>query len=220
MADLYKLSFKIRSPASRRTSLKAMLHKEIDKSTGIDLFSMYSEFDRRHVEESLKSLRNNPVMSQEDQHQDDDKFLIERLSKAITNRRRYFAYWRTHALKLASEVPSEKTKPTVLSIGLGNGSNAAGLAPEPKAHVQLNPALSSTERMILSATEATKYDQKSDGEVDAQSTISYATTAYDSDGNAIDLPQPPSAAALQSEFICPYCNVVCPSRHGKGKSWR
>src|SRR2546430_12554527 len=41
MPDLYKLSFKIRSPSSRTTSLKAMLYKEIDKSTGIDLFSVY-----------------------------------------------------------------------------------------------------------------------------------------------------------------------------------
>jgi hypothetical protein len=103
MADLYKLSFKIRSPSSRSMAVKAMLYKEVDKETGVDLFSVYSESDRRHVEESLKELRKDRASPQLE-GQRDYQFLVDRLSKAVTNRRRYFRYWRRHATKLATMV--------------------------------------------------------------------------------------------------------------------
>ncbi len=197
MADLYRLSFKIRNVSTRSTSTKALLHKDVDPDTQVDLISAFAELDRRHVQESLPHLQKTSAQEGE--------FMVERLSKAITNRRRYFAYWRRHALKLATVSATDQgAKETVT---------------DPSEEGNLGPQLSGP-KTILSGTEATKFDRKLDDQLDSQTVISYASTAYDSHGNAAELPPPPSEASSKSEFRCSYCCLVCPSWQGKGKSWR
>jgi hypothetical protein len=60
ISDLFKLSFKLRNPATRSTRppiLRALSHRQMvnveesDESTEVDLFSLYAEFDQAHVEE-------------------------------------------------------------------------------------------------------------------------------------------------------------------------
>ncbi|KAF2271108.1 hypothetical protein CC78DRAFT_484840, partial [Lojkania enalia] len=73
---------------------------------------------------------------------------------------------------------------------------------------------------ILSGTEATGFNQKIEERLETETVVSYATTSHGLDGEAIELPPPPSDASSKDEFICPYCHVVCPSHQGRGKAWR
>ena len=65
LSDLFKLSFKIRNPATRSSAqlvLKTLLYKEmiqIDDTTNADLLASYSNFDLGHVEETLQELRRS-----------------------------------------------------------------------------------------------------------------------------------------------------------------
>jgi len=59
LADLYKLSFKIRNAATGAKSLKSTLYKEIDEETKIDKFAEYATYDRGHVLETFKQLRKD-----------------------------------------------------------------------------------------------------------------------------------------------------------------
>ena len=48
LADLYKVSFRIQNTATRPKSLKPSLYQEVDEETGVDKFSVYADFDKRH----------------------------------------------------------------------------------------------------------------------------------------------------------------------------
>jgi hypothetical protein len=222
VADLYKLSFRIRNPSLRPKPLRAILYKETDKETGVDTFSVYSDFDRRHVEETLKQLRREIQKSRSDAEDRHRKYLYltDRLSNAMTNRRKVLRYWRKHANKLASEqqhIGPETGDFPILPI-LDSEMKTPKIVAGTEA-MTLPTAASSAGKTLLSGTEATTYERKLDDMIETQSVISYATT-YDLDGNAIDLPPPPAVALTGKDFVCSYCSVLCPSRHGKGRAWR
>ena len=130
-------------------------------------------------------------------------YLVERLAITITKRRRALCYWQRHAKKLldAPDVPKSDNVP--------KGATA-----------YLNAGQLRQQQSILSGTEASRYDSKLDDSLDRQSVISYVSTAFDVHGNVVDLPPAPVAASRESEFVCPYCGIVCPSRHGKNRAWR
>lgn len=203
LADLYKLSFRIRSAVTRTKSLKPTLYKEIDEETRVDKFEEYAHYDYNHVLESFKQLRKDTaermskILFESSEKELEGMYLVERLAITITKRRRVLCYWQRHAKKLldAPDVPKGDTVP--------KGATA-----------HLNAS------QLLSGTEATTYDRKLDDSLDRQSVISYVSTAFDVHGNVVDLPPAPVAASRGSEFVCPYCGIVCPSRHGKNRAWR
>lgn len=236
MEHLYRLSFKMRSTRYRSLTKKALLMKEEDPETGKDLFVSYAIFDRRHVQESLDHLRPRPsskdfaaepvrdqnhslvdVLDAGDRLLGTDDFLRDRLAKAITNRRRYFAYWRRHALKL-SHVTNE----------LGPPQNFTTLAKhaEPVPKSPTTPSISGNliptpgPRTMVSGIDFSMYNCELDDQLDTETVVSYATTAYDIDGKSPELPPPPHDAAGKSEFVCPYCWIACPSKQGRGKLWQ
>jgi len=63
LSDLFKLSFKIRSAATRQShapsAARALQHKEMIQVDGVheDLFDIYHRFDRLHVEEAFRHFR-------------------------------------------------------------------------------------------------------------------------------------------------------------------
>ncbi|KAF4948907.1 hypothetical protein FGADI_9191 [Fusarium gaditjirri] len=66
ISDLFKLSFKLRNPAARSTGppiMRALSHRQMikldesDESTAVDLFSLYTEFYKAHVEEIFTQWR-------------------------------------------------------------------------------------------------------------------------------------------------------------------
>lgn len=97
--NLYKLSVRIRTPGLRSRSLKASTYTQKDPETGIDIFDVYAEQDRKHVEELVSFLRQ-PYAG--DSMREEQEFLIKRLSAAVTLRRRHFKYWKRHRDKLSA----------------------------------------------------------------------------------------------------------------------
>ncbi|KAF5005062.1 hypothetical protein FDECE_8478 [Fusarium decemcellulare] len=222
LSDLFKLSLRIRNPTTRLTPQpvrKALLYREMvqtDDGDELDILECYSNFDRAHVKDVFRQFRGM------DDLEGPDDYLLERWTKSITNRRRIFAYWRKHAKKLAKETGQEQAavKGPEPFLNLPERTH-----PKPGERPVLSIAdpqtrLSVTERTGLSGTEATEYNLKLDEEIDSESTISYATTAYGLDGSTAELPQAPLVQPGQSEFTCPYCWITCPARHAKGKYWR
>ncbi|KAK1763391.1 hypothetical protein QBC33DRAFT_598613 [Phialemonium atrogriseum] len=254
LSDLFKLSFKIRNPATRSSGqsvLKPLLFKKlvrVDDTTTVDLLACFAEFDHHHIEEAFRELRRfvhgrprledvypaldsptdsetkeisspppAPVDSQgieSDEYLPD--YLTERWSKSLTNRRRYFAYWRNHAQKLAKEEEEEADSVEAQPPPMPMPATIAEVEPIAPAVV----AATLAETTILSGTEGSTYDRKLDDGIDTISVVSYTSTAFNIDGTVADLPRPPSIQAGQSEFRCPYCWVVCPERHDIGKPWR
>ncbi|KAF2873673.1 hypothetical protein BDV95DRAFT_351021 [Massariosphaeria phaeospora] len=256
VTSLYRLSFKIRNTKTRTTTSKALIHKELDVDTGIDIFLAFEELDRRHVHEHLHQLRSHATLattsddqlserSSESSESDHvpwpclteevvqtlkgtrleqysvttDETLAKRLARSITDRRRHFAYWRRHALKLAQ--PEQKpTDPRPQELS----SNLPTLLPLVTGLSNDQPRVpelpSSRPKTVVSGTEATFFNKEVEDKLDTETVISYATTAYGLDGKKVDLPPEPPEVHSKTEFMCPYCHVMCPSRQGKGKAWR
>jgi hypothetical protein len=88
----------------------------------------------------------------------------------------------------------------------------------------LEPPAASTfaAKTTFSGTEVSTYNENLDDGTETLSVASYTSTstAYGSDGAAVELPRAPTTRPEQTEFQCPYCWVVCPARHAIGKSWR
>ena len=93
--NLYKLSVRIRTPGLRSRSLKASSYTQKDPETGVDIFDMYAAQDLKHVQELVSHLRQ-PYASDDTQEEQD--FLIKRLSASVTLRRRHFKYWKRRKL--------------------------------------------------------------------------------------------------------------------------
>lgn len=235
MEHLYRLSFKIRNTRYRSLTKKALLTKEEDPQTGKDLFTSYAVFDHRHVQEFLDHLRlrlpleefaAEPARSPDhgffdilevgDRPRCSDDFLRDRLAKAITNRRRYFAYWRRHALKLSQATDEQAPLQNFRTLVKPAEPVSAAITPPIPDNSKPTPG----PKTMTSGTDFSMYNRGLDDQLDRETVISYATTAYDIDGKSPELPPPPPDAAAKSEFVCPYCWIACPSRQGKGKSWQ
>ncbi|OAL19817.1 hypothetical protein AYO22_09344 [Fonsecaea multimorphosa] len=232
MEHLYRLSFKIRNTRYRSLAPKALLLKDEDEETGKDLFSAYAIFDRRHVKAVLDFLRLPPPPQKfETEHAqvvdhdivdlldtdyhltDSDDFLLNRLAKAITNRRRYFEYWQKHALKLSQKVDEPAfrgmvSNSTSLVKPLEPASKPDVIVPTADNLIRLNGS-----KTVVSGTDFSRYNNNLDDQLDTESVISYATTAFDLDGKSPEFPLPPTDAAEKSEehirqdlqpYVCTY----------------
>ena len=93
---LYRLSFKIRNPATRIGFSKASHYREVDHETGVDLIQQFEAADHRHLNEVVASLRR--VLSEECA----DDFLVRRLARANTLRRQQIKKWKNHSTKMKS----------------------------------------------------------------------------------------------------------------------
>ena len=210
---LYELGFKIRDPRLRPSSFKASLYLEVDPDTGVDLFEVFSEFDRRHVNAFLHSVRQGrepPAGAGTD-----SDFLESRLAASITLRRKHFRYWVKHGKKLSlSSVSRFKPAKAIEKPGPASQGQSEGI-------LKLNRLLDTgKQNTLLSMTEATKYHENLDDRTESGTVISYAFTALDADGHGVELPNPPPEALKGKDFVCPYCSVVCPARYGRRKAWR
>lgn len=211
--DLYKLSFRIRNSTSKPA--RAIHYKELDTSSGIDLFGdCFAASDTSHVFELFKSLRHSHRPLTEDDH-----ILVRRSAKANTSRRRQFRYWQKHAQKLAIIDVSEPLVPKSTTLELRNGFPTIQTPPKPLTNTQKSQ--SHQGETISTTTEATFFDPKLDlTTLETQSVISSATTARDLEGKPAGLPPPPAAIVNGHDFVCPYCFVLCPSTHSHGRAWR
>ncbi|EUC47258.1 hypothetical protein COCMIDRAFT_35250 [Bipolaris oryzae ATCC 44560] len=219
--NLYKLSVRIRTPGLRSRSLKASSYTQKDPETGIDIFDMYSEQDLKHVQELVSHLRQPYVANDT---QEDQDFLIKRLSASVTLRRRHFKYWKRHRDKLSASAMSDDVQELHVIASLERPAAASDESPEAHPVPIVTPLREApsqkTGKTMLSGTEVTQLHQSLDDIVDTKSVTSYAVTVKDVHGKGIDLPPPPKSADGDKEFECPYCWIVCPARYGKGRAWK
>jgi hypothetical protein len=206
LAELYRLSFKIRNKNVRGNNSKALAFRYLDKDSGVDLFSVYEELDRRYVFEHLYSIRPADETDKILSAGSDDsgkasavwptldnlavdllaerplvvfghicnEFLACRLARANTARRRYFVYWRRHALKLSTncEPIAAPNIPCRLVV------TRTVTLPEPTLPLPTRIGLT-----IISGTEATRSDPKVEVSLDTETIILYATTVFGLEGD-------------------------------------
>ncbi|OAP56784.1 hypothetical protein AYL99_08896 [Fonsecaea erecta] len=244
MDHLYRLSFKIRNTRYRSLNPQALLMKDEDPDTGKDLFSAYAVFDRRHVKEVLESLRRPPspkefqkepaqavhhntvdLLDTNHYSVDSNDYLTDRLSKAITDRRRYFRYWQKHALKLSLRMD----EPAFQRMASG-----LPILKPPRSTSKPDVIVSTADNLIspdgpkraVSGTDFSRYNTNLDDQLDTETVISYTTTAFDLDGKSPEFPPPPDAAEQSEEHIrqdlqpyvctyeeCPDADHLYASRH-------
>lgn len=198
---LYKLSFKIRNPATRLGFSKARDYRAIDEDTGVDVMRRYADYDLRHVTEVMARYRQMPPVECENHD------LVRRLARANTNRRRQFGQWRRHRMKMERVgkvfVPEMKRKDNIEA--------APSLFKIPRGSEKGALSLPST---------ATKLDENTIDLSDTASAIStstYAVIFTEDNDNGVNIPPLPEKLRTGNEFECPFCHVLC-SRHVASKT--
>ena len=244
VSRLYRLSVWIRNPSTRQMPSKALTYQMIDPESNIDLFHVIEDFDRDYVRSMLLEFRKsssldsgepnppsiNPEETKEDrvwepirtvleQHDDgisagNETFLAERVSRAIAQRRRLFAYWKKHRDKLGRHAASvvERKK-----------------RPETQEHLELGDQVPTFESSVSKAptaqtvTTATFLDPLRFAPRDDQSQVSvseYAPSVAKQSPGKIEFPPAPSLPDVEKFFECPYCFVMCPVALLRPSAWK
>ena len=202
---LYRLSFRIRSPATRLGTSKASGYRDIDESSGVDLIEVLAEADRKHIRELLKQISGAPF------DDNNENYLVSRLSKANTLRRQQFGQWKRHREKLKGPKPMQnmllenETRPR---LPLGERSNPRGL-------------LSPGEKESSRPSTATRILDRHIDLDDNRSMVSTSTYAqlHDSDSTVEFMPIPPNIPGDRKELECPYCYILCSSKTFEKRAW-
>ncbi|KAH7411569.1 hypothetical protein DE146DRAFT_640763 [Phaeosphaeria sp. MPI-PUGE-AT-0046c] len=247
LAELYRLSFKIRNTRFRGTASKAAALKSVDRDSGIDVFSIYKHLDRQHVFEHLSSIRGkqqvstggtytqNPIDNEANLRwpsvaESDHQMLVRHpISTYITFRNDVLAQ-RLAAANTRRRQCFAYWRRHALKLAVEREFSVTTKSPK-----KLEPVVNSLEPLVikdvlrtpsqaaptvLSGTNATTIHPDVQDALDTETVFSYATTAYGMEGDTITFPPPPVQDAGQIEFLCPLCHVVCPSKQGQGKEWR
>ncbi|KAL2861218.1 uncharacterized protein BJX67DRAFT_367070 [Aspergillus lucknowensis] len=203
---LYRLAFKIRNPATRLGSSKALGYREVDKETGVDLIEQFSLVDHQYIRELFRSY---------DSTHTEDYYLIPRLAKANTRRRQQFRYWkkRREAFELLSlaDIVDEDTGLHHKDIPREQQEHLAVPGMEPL--VNLAPSQPST------ATWLNVEKVKLEDDMSVISAVSFLPSRDDQDADSVSLPPPPQIGPEVKEFECPYCFTVCPQKLANQKNW-
>lgn len=143
--------------------------------------------------------------------------IAERLSRAISRRRRQFMYQRRHRKKLG-RVPAS-VKYSSRNPAQITESGDAGLAlPTSMAGVSDGPAPTVFHHSIISDTTASQYIPRPE-QTDTVSMKSFSAASSDFKGSDIDIP-PPVSPYNDEEFECPYCFFILSRKFKKKRAWR
>lgn len=211
---LFRLSTKIRNPASRVGHSKAMMLKDIDRDTGVDLMEAHAIHDKLHIREVLTSLRNGISLDVEQY----GTFLIERLSSANKQRRQQFKYWKKHREKLARHEIKEEAIPPTFRVFL-EPLDAQSIREHSEKGTHTHVSLPTTATALIQE-HVDLDDTKSVG-----TSYSIATSVFSNDtsiagAERLILPPPPVHLLQGNHFECPYCFTLCPKRYLQTKFWR
>lgn len=200
---LFKLAIEVRNPSTRLSMSKAFQYRCLDEATGLDLFDRFVslQVDEKHVEIIIFHARRGPTAPEYD-----FRYLVNRMAKANTLRRRQFGYWRHHRTKLAQSGPD-----------MGFSDRRA-----PSQHSKPTTAT----HLDLSKVQPLNH---LDGYHDGQSVASVVTLHRSESTNEerIEYPDPPSLVhseeakrTIPKEFLCPFCFTICPVRLAQKQSWK
>ena len=201
---LYRLSFRIRNPATRLGFSEAKRYRLIAED-GTDLTQSCAAIDLKHIDDLMaKHLKMSPEESR-------NLFLVKRLAKANTNRRQQFGIWRIHRSKVEQWIKR--------TGGLKNieSHNETSTTSKQTLDTTSQP---STATRIQPAT-ATSIDA-SIGLDDSQSVFSSltcSTWSKEDQGREIIIPRLPDKVRGK-DFECPYCYILCPGRISDGSAWK
>ena len=201
---LYKLAFQVRNPATRMGLSKARDYRDIDQETGVDAMDFYASLDLKHLAEIAAQFWSKS------QEECESHYLIQRLARANTHRRRQFGQWRRHKLK------QDNAEKAVLQI-LENKPTAQ----VPPTFTSFNQ--SSEKEIISLPSTTTKLDEDMVNLIDTSSVITsstYAVVFKDDDEKAINIPQLPKKHCSGEAFECPYCYILCSKRVSKAMAWK
>ena len=193
---LYRLSFRIRNPATRLGFSNAKRYRLIAED-GTDLMESFIAVDLKHVDDLMaKHLNLSPEEGR-------NHFLVQRLAKANSNRRQQFALWRRHRWEVEQR------------IELTGGSKNIGLHRGPDTTPHQKPSSVSQPSTVTKIGASICLD-------DSQSVFSSSThTASfreDQERETI-IPRLPDKVRGK-DFECPYCYILCPGRISDGSAWK
>ena len=204
---LNKLAFKIRDPTAHQMPGAAILRRAMRHAVDPEFLSKLSLMDHQIVCELVSSLRNAPT---DDQLESD--FLINRLAKALTQRRIRFQYWERHAEKLMVDVFE--------TFNLAYTDQPVDLDLDEDAQSLTGNTSASQGATVLSGTEASTYHNQADAMSETSSIVTSLSILLRDDGEDIALPRPPEDALQGKDFVCPYCRILCPAKEGSGSRWK
>ena len=206
---LYRLSFRIRNPATRLGTSKASGYRDVDNNTGVDLIEMLAKADRRHIHELLKQMSG---ASPDDYN---DHYLVSRLSQANTLRRKQFGQWRRHRRKLEGFSQHERDLPLEKPL-----SGSRGQPPIPEGN-NARTLLSSGDKEPSRPSTATRIADRHLDLDDNRSIVSTSTYAqlHDADATEVLIPPPPNVPSHMKEFECPYCCILCSRKTFEKRTW-
>lgn len=205
---LFRLSMKVRNPATRTGLSKGYAFRRVDEDTGLDLFDCFADrnIDEEHIKNILQVYKKGQNVTA-----GSGSYLVSRLAKANNQRRRQFAYWSQH--KLNSVRRSEKLK----------SMQQQQVQVEIPAMLQA-PSISHNSK----PTTATQLDRaKINLDDDTQSVVSTISMNIpeltDTSRDFIAFPDAPEKYTSQEglkEFECPYCYTICSGRVLNRREWR
>ncbi|KAF2138998.1 uncharacterized protein K452DRAFT_310959 [Aplosporella prunicola CBS 121167] len=232
LSKLNKLAFKIRNSNLRSISLKPLLYREFVSVAGdesgmnqhkdmeatqelrgvgdhlstesgelnltegqTDIFDRYAEFDCRYMTELFESICEVSDVPQ-------NRILFERLTKAITTRRRIIRYWSRHADKLATGTQNFLGPPMGFGGTKLSSQSHVGEEEAPKLHASGKPeSVAQTATSYADTELTTAYNEKKRGNIDSTPVISYISTTWNIHGNVVEVPLLPLPANKGSDFI-------------------
>lgn len=220
---LFRLAIQLRSPDTRLRSSRAQKFQILDD--GVDLFECFHEFEFdfvsslfRHFRRGPKSVHAAEYMAPPDKNSktfvddEESRYLIERIALANVARRRQFAYWRQHHLKL-----EEHTKAAIAARKASEPTKFASGLPTPPDLAPMNAAPAMT---ISTATQLLTPAQEFNDIASMVSVSEYMASSAGEYADIVIFPPPPYVPANSKFFECPYCFTTCAKKTSKLKAWQ
>ena len=202
---LIKLSIAIRASGVRNRSLRATTYQHWE-----DGVNESEIFEKMYLPQVLR-LRfglKDPI--------------LQRLCRAISNRRRLFLYQRRHQQNLAygaDALELRRTQRQSPSLGALNnaGSQASSQkSPEQKADLFLRNIAGHS--LLHPPTKATTFRQVAFDTANRSSIVSGSKQASNLDST--EIPPPPTIGVRAKHFQCPYCCLLVPRKKAELSRWR
>ena len=232
---LYRLSFKVRNPATRYDLSRGLRFKEVDRDTGVDFLTLYELFDLAHVKEIIWDLRNPERIDSVDLT-DGDAVLYEKEDNMVGS------YDDGPQITSRKALEPDRLDNDFLVRRLAHANNVRRRQfrywqthQEKLASMKVEVSASEPPRMhsnrvgplpvlamSFATTEATKVKEDDIELSDSRSVLSSATYAMmqtEPGRDEVSLPPFPRWLEDKKEFECPYCRIMCPQSMSRKSAW-
>lgn len=179
---LYRLAFKVRNPSIRLGLQRLPITGNASSQAKFNLIECFRDLDVARISDLLLSYRSNQDISPYN-------YLIQRLAKANTHRRRQFEYWRHRRDQFEAQSNFELMG---IATTMSQPATATVLDTD-KIDLNDNHSAISSATSILSTSEGSRQH--------------------------IAIPRPPPLETGSKEFECPYCYTLLSSNTQRRSKW-